>query len=64
MALLHARQQEITDTLADLLVSTVHRINARAEKKVTEQLVNAFKKVTGKENILFSIAQASLAAPG
>ena len=63
VALLHARQQEITDTLADLLVSTVHRINARAEKKVTEQLVNAFKKVTGKENILFSIAQASLAAP-
>ena len=62
-ALLHARQQEITDTLVDLLISTVHRINARAEKKVTEELVNAFKKVTGKENILFSIAQASLTAP-
>jgi hypothetical protein len=29
-ALLHARQQEITDTLVDLLISTVHRINARA----------------------------------
>ena len=62
-AMLHARQQEITDTLVDLLISTVHRINARAEKKVTEELVNAFKKVTGKENILFSIAQASLTAP-
>ena len=62
-ALLHARQREITDTLVELLISTVHRINARAEKKVTEELVNAFKKVTGKENILFSIAEASLAAP-
>ena len=62
-ALLHARQREITDTLVELLISTVHRINARAEKKVTEALVNAFKKVTGKENILFAIAQASLSAP-
>ena len=56
-ALLHARQREITDTLVDLLISTVHRINARAEKKVTEELVNAFKQVTGKENILFPIAR-------
>jgi hypothetical protein len=37
-ALLHARQREITDTLVDLLISTVHRINARAEKKVTERI--------------------------
>ncbi|MGY4765285.1 hypothetical protein ACXC9Q_00040 [Kribbella sp. CWNU-51] len=27
-ALLHAREREITDTLVDLLISTVHRINA------------------------------------
>lgn len=62
-ALLHAREREITDTLVELLISTVHRINARAEKKVTEELINAFRKVTGKENILFSIAEASLSAP-
>lgn len=47
-ALLHEREREITDTLVELLTSTVHRIGARAEKKVTEQLVNAFKKVSGK----------------
>ncbi|MEU8952400.1 hypothetical protein [Streptomyces sp. NPDC048489] len=46
-ALLHEREREITDTLVELLISTVHRIGARAEKKVTEQLVNAFKKVSG-----------------
>ncbi|GGO99123.1 putative transposase [Wenjunlia tyrosinilytica] len=62
-ALLHEREREITDTLVELLISTVHRIGARAEKKVTEQLVNAFKKVSGKENILFKLAEASLGTP-
>ncbi len=62
-ALLHQREREITDTLVDLLIATVHRISARAEKKVTTELVNAFKRVGGKENILFQVAEASLAAP-
>ena len=34
---------EITDTLVDLLISTVHRINARAEKKVVEEFVKDFR---------------------
>ncbi|MFD4975316.1 Tn3 family transposase [Streptomyces sp. NPDC058424] len=62
-ALLVEREREVTDTLVDLLIATVHRIGARAEKKVTDQLVTAFKKVTGKENILFQIAEASLTRP-
>ncbi|WP_103382797.1 Tn3 family transposase [Pseudonocardia dioxanivorans] len=62
-ALLHTRHREVTDALVDLLIATVHRIGARAERKVTEELVNAFKRVTGKENILFSIADAALAHP-
>ena len=62
-ALLHAREREITDTLVDLLIATVHRIGARAEKRVTQELVNAFRRVTGKENILFRVAEAALAAP-
>ncbi|MDX2524732.1 Tn3 family transposase [Streptomyces europaeiscabiei] len=62
-ALLHEREREITDTLVELLISTVHRIGARAEKKVTEQLINAFKKVSGKENLLFKLAEASLGTP-
>ncbi|MFF0658732.1 DUF4158 domain-containing protein [Micromonospora tulbaghiae] len=62
-ALLHARLREITDTLVELLIATVHRIGARADKRVTEELVNAFKRVTGKENILFAIAEASLGQP-
>ena len=63
-ALLAEREREVTDTLADLLIATVHRIGARAERKVTEELINAFRRVTGKENILFAIAEASLARPG
>jgi hypothetical protein len=62
-ALVHQREREITDTLVELLIATVHRIGARAERRVTNELINAFKKVTGKENILFSIAEAALAAP-
>ena len=36
-ALLHTREKEITDTLMDLLIATVHSIGARAEKRVTER---------------------------
>lgn len=62
-ALLHRRELEITDTLVELLIATVHRIGARAEKRVTKELINALKKVTGKENFLFRIADAALQHP-
>lgn len=62
-ALLAECEREVTDALVDLLIATVHRIGARAERKVTNELVNAFKKVSGKENLLFAIAEASLAEP-
>lgn len=61
-ALLFQRQREITDTLVELLNSTVHRINARAEKKVTEAFVAEFTKVHGKSGLLGKIAAASLGA--
>jgi hypothetical protein len=41
----------------------VHRVGARADKRVVQELVNAFKRVTGKENILFAIAEACVGAP-
>jgi hypothetical protein len=59
-AYVHERTREITDDLIELLIATVHRIDARAHKKVTEELVNAFKRVDGKENLLFKIAEAAL----
>ncbi|MEV5712229.1 DUF4158 domain-containing protein, partial [Actinoallomurus sp. NPDC052274] len=63
-AYLFCRQREITDTLVDLLIATVHRINARAEAKTKEAFISDIaKKVAGKENILFKIALASAEDP-
>uniref|UniRef100_UPI003F4968C3 hypothetical protein n=1 Tax=Nonomuraea bangladeshensis TaxID=404385 RepID=UPI003F4968C3 len=62
-ALLLDREREVTDPLVDLLIATMHRVDARAERKVTEELINAFKRVSGKENLLFTIADAAPAAP-
>ncbi|PRX41754.1 uncharacterized protein DUF4158 [Nonomuraea fuscirosea] len=62
-ALLVEREREVTDNLVDLLIATIHRVGARAERKVTEELINAFKRVSGKENLLFTIADASLTKP-
>ena len=58
-ALVHERLREITRDLTELLIATVHRIDARAHKKVTDELINAFKRVDGKENLLFQIAEAA-----
>lgn len=62
-AYLRCRQREITDTLVDLLIATVHRINARAETKVVGQVVAELKRVAGKENILFKMTEAALDTP-
>lgn len=62
-ALMYQRERELTDTLVELLIATVHRIGARAERRVTNELINAFRRVTGKENILFAIAEAALDQP-
>ncbi len=61
--MLEVRERELVDALVDFLIATVHRIGARAGRRVTKELTNAFKKVRGKENILFSIAQAALQSP-
>ncbi|MFD9426868.1 hypothetical protein [Streptomyces sp. NPDC060054] len=52
-ALCSSRQAEITDTLVELLVALVHKINTRAERRVEKQLTAELKKVRGKEGILF-----------
>jgi hypothetical protein len=62
-ALLHLREREITDTLVELLNKTVHKINARAEQKVTDELVQEFKRVRNKNAMLHRIAEVSLRNP-
>jgi hypothetical protein len=62
-ALVYSRTWEITDALVTLLLRVVHAIGARADRRVTKQLVAEFKKVHGKENMLFRVAEASSARP-
>jgi hypothetical protein len=61
-ALIHCREREITATLVELLISTVHRINARAEVRVTKELIKELTRVTGKEHLLFRLAEATVDA--
>jgi Domain of unknown function (DUF4158) len=64
-AYLHCREREITDSMVELLIATVHRINAHAETRTRDQFTGEIaRKVTGKENILFRIAAAASEKPG
>lgn len=62
-AFLWSRSREITDELVELLIGIVHRIGARAERKVVSELVSDFKRVRGKQGLLFRVAEAALDTP-
>ncbi|MEU4331468.1 DUF4158 domain-containing protein [Nonomuraea dietziae] len=62
-ALAWSRTTEITDALVDLFIGLVSKINTRAERKVEKAIEAEAKKVHRKTEKLFSIAEASLAAP-
>ncbi|MGI8412259.1 MAG: Tn3 family transposase [Solirubrobacteraceae bacterium] len=62
-ALCLLRSQEITDGLIDLVIAMVHKIGATAERKVEKELLHDLKRVTGKTNLLFHIAEASVEHP-
>lgn len=57
------RSLEVTDNLVELLIQIVHRIGARAEKRVDKELLQDFKRVHGKNNLLYQMAEASLNQP-
>ena len=59
----YSRTTEITDSLVDLLVATVHKMDARADYRVEQELVADLKHVRGKRGILFALAQAALEHP-
>ncbi|MFE5940811.1 Tn3 family transposase [Streptomyces sp. NPDC056470] len=62
--LCHVRQTEIADSLVDLFIQLVQKINTRAEKKVEGELIKELKKVRGKEGMMLRVAEAALAEPG
>ena len=62
-AFVHLRERELTDSLVDLLIETVHQIGARAERRVDRELLDDLKRVTGKQTLLFELAGAALDRP-
>ena len=59
----YLRGRSLTDGLVDLLIETIHHIGARAERKVERELLDDFKRVTGKNDLLFELADAALEKP-
>lgn len=57
------RISEITDNLIELLIQIIHRLDSRAEKRINQQLIDEFKKVSGKTGLLFRIAEVAIAEP-
>ena len=59
----HFRSRELTDNLTDLLIELIHRIGAKAERKSEKELVEDVKRVRGKTNLLFQLAEVSINQP-
>ena len=57
------RQQEITDALIDLLIQVIHKIGTRAENKVEDTLLEDLRRVRGKTQVLFRLAEAAVDQP-
>ena len=57
------RSQEIIDNLIELLIQIIQRIGTRAERRINQELLEEFKQVTGKTNLLFRIAEAAVNHP-
>ncbi len=53
------RSSEITDALVELLIGLIHRINARADRRVERELTEDLRRVRGKEAILVCLAEAA-----
>jgi hypothetical protein len=49
-AFVYLRARSLTDDLVDLLIETIHRIGARAERKVERELLNDIKRVASLES--------------
>lgn len=62
-AFVHLRGRQLTDDLVDLLTETIHRIGARAERRVDRVLLDDLKRVSGKQGLLFDLAGAALDHP-
>jgi hypothetical protein len=62
-ALCWTRQAELVDGLVELLIGLIHRINARAERRVEKELIGDLVNVPGKRGIFTKMVDAALEHP-
>ena len=62
-ALCWTRQAELVDGLVELLTGLIHRINARAERRVEKELIGELANVPGKRGIFTRMVDAALEHP-
>jgi len=62
-ALCWSRRAEITDALVDLLLGLVHKINTHADRRVERELIADLRRVRGKAQILFRVAEVAVEHP-
>jgi TnpA family transposase len=57
------RQHEITDTAIELFIQLVHRLESRAKKRVSEEILRQVQRTQPHDKLLYKIAVAALAEP-
>jgi Domain of unknown function (DUF4158) len=57
------RQYEITDTAIELFIGLVHRLESRAKKRVSEEILRQVQRAKPQDRLLYNIAVAALAEP-
>ncbi|MCE8429689.1 MAG: Tn3 family transposase [Candidatus Methanoperedens sp.] len=62
-AFCYQREQEITDTLIELLITLIHKIGARAKRIVEKEFIKDIRRVQGKNKLLYKVAEASVEKP-
>ena len=62
-ALCWSRSAEITDSLVDVLIALILKINTRADRRVERELTADLRRVRGKEGLLFRLAEAAIDQP-
>jgi len=57
------RRQHVIDGVIDLLIGIVHKIGAKAERRVEREQLANLRRVNNKAGLLFQLAEAAIANP-